>query len=207
MQYWCNLTTKERGVECTCVINDDFTVLVSGGGRCHWVSMCTVGLSHSKWLSEYSDEFASNFALSLNIQMTQEATAMGNWWLAASSWQSARLCIRSPEQFFCETSNHSGDPAPLQPRFGALQLLAFPKTKITVEREEISYYWWDSGKYNRAADGDWENCVKSQGAYFEGDWGIIVLCTMFLVSVFSLINISIFHITWLDTFWTELGCL
>ena len=34
----------------------------------------------------------------------------------------------------------------------------------------------------RAADGDWKNCVKSQGAYFEGDWGIIVLCTMFLVS-------------------------
>ena len=27
----------------------------------------------------------------------------------------------------------------------------------------------------------WENCVRSQGAYFEGDWGIIVLCTIFLV--------------------------
>ena len=28
----------------------------------------------------------------------------------------------------------------------------------------------------------WENCVRSQGAYFEGEWGIIALCTMFLVS-------------------------
>ena len=28
----------------------------------------------------------------------------------------------------------------------------------------------------------WENCVRSQGAYFEGDWGVIVLYTMFLVS-------------------------
>ena len=28
----------------------------------------------------------------------------------------------------------------------------------------------------------WENCVRSQGAYFEGDWGVIVLCTTFLVS-------------------------
>ena len=28
----------------------------------------------------------------------------------------------------------------------------------------------------------WEICVRSQGAYFEGDWGVIVLCTMFLVS-------------------------
>ena len=27
--------------------------------------------------------------------------------------------------------------SPLQPRFGALQLLAFPKTEITFEREEI----------------------------------------------------------------------
>ena len=41
-------------------------------------------------------------------------------------------------EFFGETSNHPGDSAPLQPRFGALQLLAFPKTKITFEREEIS---------------------------------------------------------------------
>ena len=28
----------------------------------------------------------------------------------------------------------------------------------------------------------WENCVRSPGAYFEGDWGVIVLCTMFLIS-------------------------
>ena len=28
----------------------------------------------------------------------------------------------------------------------------------------------------------WKNCVRSQGAYFEGDWDIIVLCTMSLIS-------------------------
>ena len=83
---------------------------------------------------------------------------------------------------FCKTSNHPADSAPLQPRFGALWLLAFPKTIITFEREEISDCQWDSGKYDGAADGDWENCVRSQGAYFEGDWGIIALCTIFLVS-------------------------
>ena len=45
--------------------------------------------------------------------------------------------------------------------------------------------------------------MRSQGACFEGDFeeGIIVLCTMFLVS--SSINISIFHRTWLGTFWTD----
>ena len=83
---------------------------------------------------------------------------------------------------FDKTSNHSGDSAPLQPRVGTLRLLAFPKIKITLEREEISDSQWDSGKYDTAADGNWKNCVRIQGAYFEGDWGIIVLCTMFLIS-------------------------
>ena len=84
----------------------------------------------------------------------------------------------------------------------ALRLLAFPQTKITFEWEEISDSRWDLGKYDRAADGDWENCVRSQSASFEGDRGIIVLCTMFLVS--SSIFVSVFHMTWLDTFWTDL---
>ena len=138
------------------------------------------------------------------IGMIQEAAAMGNWWLAVSSQQCARSCITSHADFFGETSNHSGDSAHLQTRFGAQPDMVFPKTKMTFEREEISECRWDSGKYNRAADGDWENYVRSQGAYFEGDGGVIVLCTMFLVS--SSTNVSIFHITWLDTFWTDLVC-
>ena len=116
------------------------------------------------------------------IWMIQKATAVGNWWLAASSRQCAHSCITSSAEFFSETSNHPGDSAPLQPGFGTPWLLAFPKTKITFEREEILDHQWDSGKYDGAADEDRENCVRSQGAYFEGDWGIIVLCTMFLVS-------------------------
>ena len=71
---------------------------------------------------------------------------------------------------------------PLQPRFGNMWLLAFPKTKIIFEREEILEFWWDSGKSNGTADGNWENCVRSQGVYFEGDWGVTVPCTIFLVS-------------------------
>ena len=38
---------------------------------------------------------------------------------------------------FGVTLNHTGDSAPLQPRFGILWLLAFPKTKVTFKREEI----------------------------------------------------------------------
>ena len=123
-----------------------------------------------------------------SIQMIQKAAAMGNWWLTALSLQHAYLCIMSCAELFGETSDYPGDSAPLQPRFGALGLLAFPKTEITLE---ISDHWWDSGKYNGAVDDDWENCVRSQGAYSEGDWGIIVLCTMFLVP--SSINVSFSH--------------
>ena len=55
---------------------------------------------------------------------------------------------------FDETSNHPGDLAPLQLRFGALSLLAFPKTKIIFEREEIPGHQWNSAKCDRAADGN-----------------------------------------------------
>ena len=138
------------------------------------------------------------------IQMIHKAAAMGNWWLAASSQQHTCSCIMFCAEFFGETSNHPGDSALLQPRFGALWLLAASKTKITFEMKEISYHGWDSGKYDGTAGSDWENCVRSQGAYFEGDWGVIVLCTMFLVSCISSINGIISHITWLDTFSTHL---
>ena len=57
-------------------------------------------------------------------------------------------------QFFGKTSNQPDDPAPLQHRTGTLQLLAFPQTKITFEREEISDHRQDLGKYDGAADGD-----------------------------------------------------
>ena len=116
------------------------------------------------------------------IWMIQKAAAMGNWWLAASSQQRACSCILSCAEVFNKTSNYPGDSAPLQPRFALLWLLAFPKTRIAFEREEISDHQWDSGKYDEAGGGDWENCIWSQGVYFEGDSGIIVLCITFLVS-------------------------
>ena len=185
--------------------SDDFTVLVSGGSRCRWVSMYTVWSSYSQWLIEYSNESASNFALSLNIPLWKlfrwftrpQLWATGDWQLhhnnASYSYRVFWQNIKSPRRF-----------SPPTAQIWCPVTLAFLKTKITFQREEVSDHWWDSEKYNRAADGDWENCVRSQGAYFEGDWGIIVLivliviCIMFLVS--SSINVSIFHIIWMDTF-------
>ena len=102
------------------------------------------------------------------IWMIQKASAMGNWWLAPSSRQCACWCITSHVEFFGETSNHPGDSGPLEPRFGDMQLQAFPKTKITFEREDISDHWWDSGKYDSAAYGNWKKCVRSQGLLWRG---------------------------------------
>ena len=175
MQHRCNLAAKESGLEWTCVNNYDFTVLVSGGSRHRGVSMCTVWPSHSESLEQVEQWICLKLCVKLKhcsaemTWMVQKATAVGNWWLAAASWQRSCSCTTSCAGFFGKTSNHPGDSAPLQPRFGALGLLAFPQTKTTFEREEISDHWWDSGKYDEAADGNWENCVRSQGAYFEGD--------------------------------------
>ena len=41
------------------------------------------------------------------------------------------------QAFFGKESHHPGLSAPLQPRFGSLRHLAFPKAKIAVEREVI----------------------------------------------------------------------
>ena len=56
----------------------------------------------------------------------------------------------------------------------------FPKLKSPLKGKRFQTIS-DSGKYDGSANGNWENFVRSQAAYFEGDWGIIVLCTMFLV--------------------------
>ena len=143
-------------------------------------------------------------------------TAMGNWWFVASSRQRVCSFITSPTEFFVETSNHPGDSAVLQPRSGTLWYLAFPKSKITFQgkrfqtvseiqkntmRQLMVIPTKDFAECFEQWKRCWENCVRSQGAYSEGDWDINVLCTMFLVS--SSINVSIFHITWLDTFWTH----
>ena len=170
-----NLAAKESGLQCTSVNNDNFTVLVSGGSRhVHCVAV-TFKMTEQvqQWICiKFCVKFERSSAET--VWMIQKAAAMGSWWFAAASRQCACSCIMSCAEFYGETSNHPGDSALLQPRFGTLWLLAFPKTKITFEREEISEeHQWDSGKYDGAADGDWENCVRSQGAYFEGDWGVM----------------------------------
>ena len=119
------------------------------------------------------------------IQMIQKAMA--------SSRQRTHSCVMSLGEFIGESPNHPGDSAPLQSRFGALQLLAFLKTKIAYEREEISDCQWDSGKYNGTAYGDCENYVRSP---LNGSEALLSYVQCFLYLVSSSINVSIFGLGW-----------
>ena len=174
------------------------------GGRCCWVSMCTVWLSYLKWSSRVTNldqrnvqdrTFLCGNYLGDSEGCSYEQLVIGSFFITRDLLMHHVSC-----RVFWWNIKSLRWLSPLEARFGTLWILAFPKTKITFEREEISDHWWDSWKYNGAADG--ENCVRLQGAFFKGDWGIVVLCTMFLVS--SSINVFVFHSTWLDTFWTDL---
>jgi hypothetical protein len=61
-------------------------------------------------------------------------------WPSHSQWPreiSFMPTYSSRAGFSGKASHRPGLSAPLQPRFGSLRLLAFPKAKIAVEREEI----------------------------------------------------------------------
>ena len=139
------------------------------------------------------------------VWMIHEATAMGNWWLAGSSLQCAYSCVMSCAGFFffCKTSSHPGDSAPLQSRFGTLQLLVFPKTTSPLKgkrfqtvseiQENTTSSWWQLGEL-------WGPKLST----LKGTKVSLSCEQCFLYLLFSSISVSIFHITWLDTFWTDL---
>ena len=142
--------------------------------------------SHSKWLS-IPVESASNFVLSLKfppwelfglLRRTQ-LWATGDWHL--HHHKVPAHASRLMQSIFGETSNHPGDSAPLEPRFGDLQLLTFPKTKITFEGEK--FHTVDETQENLARQlmaigkSVWGPKVPT----LKKNWGVIVRCTMFLV--------------------------
>ena len=109
-------------------------------------------------------------------------------------------------EFFGETSNHPGDSAPLQPRFGALQLLAFPKIKTAFQREEISDCWWHSGnttgKLMAIGRTVWDPKVPT----LKGTEVSLSCVQCFLYLISYSVNVSIFQGICLDTLWKDLIC-
>ena len=139
------------------------------------------------------------------ILTIQKAAAMGYWWLAASSQQCSLFMWHILFRVFWWNIKSPRWLSPLQSRFGNLNFWLLPKLKSSLKGKRFQNINEISEKYSGAADGNWENCVRSQGAYFEGDWAVVVLHAVFLAS--SSINVSIFHSAWLDTFWTDLAYL
>ena len=133
-------------------------------------------------------------------EMIQKVTAMDNWWLVVSSQQQhACSCTMSRAEFFGKTSNHPGDSAPLQPRF------LKPKSGLKGKRfQTVSEIQENTtGKLmviGRTVWGPKVPTLKGTRA-----WLSYVQCFLYLVS--SSINVSIFHIAWLDTFWTYVACM
>ena len=121
------------------------------------------------------------------------AALMGDWWLAASSVQGTHAFITSPAGFSGEISSCPGDSAP----YSQIWLLACPKTKTPLKRKRFQTVNEFQENMMRQLmliitkgfaecfeqwKRCWKNCGRSQDAYFEGDWGIIVLFILFIVS-------------------------
>ena len=130
---WYNLAAKESGLECAYVNNDDFVVLTSGGGRHHWVSMCTVWLSQQNdWVEQW---ICIKFCIklehsSVETWIIQKATAMGNRWLAASSPKHTCSCITSCAEFLAKYQITQVAQPPYSPDFWFFTKLKSP-LKVT----------------------------------------------------------------------------
>ena len=145
------------------------------------------------------------------------AIAMGNWWLATSSHQCAPHVSRLVQSFLVKHQFTQVTQPCYSPDLAPCNHWLFQKLKSHLKRKRfqtvneiqentmgqlMAIPTKDFAECFEQWKRCWENHVKSHGTYFEGDWGVIVLCTMFLVS--PSINVFIFHSAWLDTFWTDL---
>ena len=180
------------------------------GDAVEWVCVLCGHCIQNDWVEQ---RICIKFCLKLKhssmeiIWMIQKATAMGNWWLAASSPQHTRSCIASRAECFGETANHPGDSAPYSPDLAPWHFWLFPKLKSPLK-----------GKRFQTTDEIQENTMGQLMATGRTVWGpkvptlkgteawlSYVQCFLYLVS--SSINVSIFHSTWLDAFWPDLTYL
>ena len=141
------------------------------------------------------------------IQMIQKAAAMGNWCWAASSWQHTCSCVTSHAEFLVKHQITQVTQSPYSSDFVPCDIWLFPKLKSPLK-----------GKRFQIIDEIQENMMRQLMEIGRTVWGhkvpplkgteaslSCVQCFLYLVS--SSVNVSIFHIAWLDTFWTDLMCM
>ena len=142
-----------------------------------------------------------------NYSNDSEAAAMGNWWLAASSRQGTHSHITSPASFLVKHQITQVTQPHYCPDTVPSKFWLFPKLKSPLK-----------GKRVQTVDETQENTTGQLMAIARTVWGpkvttlkgtkaslSYVQCFLYLVS--SSIKVSIVHITWLDTFWTDLICV
>ena len=87
------------------------------------------------------------------IQVIQKAAAMGNWWLAASSWQHTHSCITLSAEFFVKHPITQVTQPPYSPDLAACHFWLFPKLKSPLKRKRFQtiskiqenktgIWWW-----------------------------------------------------------------
>ena len=202
------MAAKESGLECTCMNSDNFTVLVSEGSRRHWVSMCghhiqndwvtrAMRLHQTLWYAwtffcgNYSDnseafggwcnECSTNKSMAKMLQrwsriywmwpMFWKACNKKNTWecwtLPATINTDQQLTVQEreadwgiPKTTASETLMQDVGMKCIEEKFILQPLL--PKRRNTLRH---------LGELHVVP-----------GNYFEGDWGVLVSCTTFLVS-------------------------
>ena len=98
--------------------NDDFTILVSGGSRRHWMSMCTVWPLHSKWLEWGEQWICIKFCAKLEhssvdtIRIIQKAFRDDAVSAAQIKW--CHKCFKDGQKSV-ESDPHSGRPSTSRP--------------------------------------------------------------------------------------------
>ena len=161
-------------------------------------------------MTEWVQQICIKFCIKLEhfstetIQMIQKATAMGNRWLAASSQQCAHSHITSRADFSGKTSNHPGDsdlPQPCSLYLVPCDVWLFPKLKSPLKgkRLKTTNEIQENTMGQLMAIGRTMWVSDSKVPTLKGTEALLyyVQCSLYLVS--SSINVSVFHITWLDT--------
>ena len=210
MWHQCNLGDKS-GLECACVNNVDFTVLVSSGDRCRWVVHCVVvALKMTQWVEQ---QIYIKFCGKLEhfsmetIKDESEGHSFGQLVIDIFIRATRRLM----HHVLCRVVGKHQITQVTQPLY-RLDLMPcdfwlFPKLKSPLK-----------GKRFQTISEIQENTTGQLMVIGKIVWGLKVptlketeatlsYVQCFLYLVFSSINVSIFYITWLDTFWTDLICI
>ena len=161
-------------------------------------------------MAKYSNNSASNFELHLNIPLQKlfgwfrrlQLWATGDWQLHHDNTPAHASCFM--HSFLTKHQITPVIQLSYSPDLAPCYFWIFPKLKSPLKK-----------KRSQTIDKIQENTTGQLMAIgrtvwgpkvptLEGNWGIIVSCTMFLVSCIFFNKCLYFHFTWVDTFWTGL---